>query len=280
MDSWNAVLVVLMQGLSNLKELKIKNCGELQEVFKLEGLLTREGQQQNVLLPRLKKMLLHNLLELRCIWKGPTQHIHLNNLEHLEVFGCKKLINLFTPTLARRLLNLKFLEIGRCDQLEHLIVEDDKEQIISDAHLQPLCFPKLARVKVNECNKLKFLFPMTVIDSLLELHGLQINGASQLMEVFAHEDEGDTVIQKDVMLSILEHIILVRLPSLVNLCPRNYHIILPPYLQGFRLEVKSCPNMTTSFTRTLDENVHINGEVPTIMQFLFLFLFNKRRGAH
>ena len=264
-DSWNAISIVLFQVLLNLEELKIRNHGGLQEVFKLEGLLTKEGEQQNVLLPSLKKMLLHNLLDLSCIWKGPTQLINLNNLEHLEVIGCKKLIHLFTPTPARSVQNLKFLKIERCDELEHLIVEDDEEQIISKAHLQPLCFPKLERVKVNECNKLKFLFPITVINSLLELQGLQINGASQLMEVFAHEDEGDIIIQRDVMLPKLEYIILERLPSLVNLCPRNHHIILPPYLRGFKLEVKSCPSMTTSFTRTLDESVHINGEVPTIM---------------
>jgi hypothetical protein len=267
-DSWNAVLVILMQGLLNLKELKIKNCGELQEVFKLEGLLTREGQQQNVLLPRLKKMLLHDLLELRCIWKGPTQRIHLNNLEHLEVFGCKKLINLFTPTLARRLLNLKCLEIGRCDQLEHLIVEDEEDQILLEIHLQTPCFPKLDVVKVKECNKLKCLFPVAIAHDLLELSCLKVEGASQLVEVFAHEDERDTLVQKNVTIPKLAHIRLEQLPSLVNFCPRNYQVILPDL---YFLEVQSCPNMSTSFVPPSDNTVQINGEVPTISA-VFIFL--------
>ena len=127
MDNWGAISVNLMQGLSNLEKLELKNCEGLLEVFKLEGLLTREGEQQNLLLPRLKEMWLHNLLELRCIWKGPTQCLNLDNLEHLEVFNCNELKHLFTPTLARSLHNLKFFEIETCDKLEHLIVEDKED---------------------------------------------------------------------------------------------------------------------------------------------------------
>ena len=70
MEGSNAVLVVLMQDLLNLRELNIENYGGLQEVFKLEGFLTKEGEQQNMVLLKLKKMVLSNLLELRCIWNG------------------------------------------------------------------------------------------------------------------------------------------------------------------------------------------------------------------
>ena len=59
MDDWNATSFDLMQGLSNLEELEIKNCGGIQEVMKLEGLLTTKGEE-DLLLPRLKKMLLIN----------------------------------------------------------------------------------------------------------------------------------------------------------------------------------------------------------------------------
>ena len=70
MDNWNAISFDLMQGLSNLEELKIENCGEIQEVIKLEGLLTIKGERHNLLLPRLKKMLLIDLHQLRCIWNA------------------------------------------------------------------------------------------------------------------------------------------------------------------------------------------------------------------
>ena len=257
MDGWDAISYVLAQGnLLNLEKLEIKNCRELQEVFRLEG-----GEQQNVFLSKLKKMLLHHLLELRCIWKGPSQLINLNNLEDLQVFGCKKLIHLFTPTLARGLQKLKCLEIKWCDELENLIAKDEQDWILSDDQLQPLYFSKLKTVKVKECNKLKYLFPVTITCNLLELWSLKVEGASQLVEVFAHEDEGDIVVQKYAMLPKLECITLERLPSLVNFGPRNRRAIMPNL---YSLEVQSCPNISRSFAPTPEKSVHVNEEVPAI----------------
>ncbi|KAK4576176.1 hypothetical protein RGQ29_026927 [Quercus rubra] len=250
-------------GLSNLEKLEIENCGGIQEVIKLEGLLTIKGEQQDMLLPRLKKMLLIDLLELRCIWKGATKLINLNNLEDLKVIRCKKLTHLFTPALTQSLQKLKFLEIERCDELEHLIVENAEEQVSSENHLQPLCFPKLIRVNVRYCNKLKYLFPMTIADSLLELKILMVKENSQLMEVFTHE--GDAGVQKDVTLPQLQFMGLKGLPSLVNFCPNNYQFILPKWKQ---LRVESCEIVRTTFTRTPDRSVLINGEV---IQYSCLF---------
>ena len=277
MDDWNAISVILMQGLLNLEILEIKNCGGLLEVFKLEGLLTREGEQQNLLHPRLKKIFLHDLLELRCIWKGPTQYLNLDNLEELEVLGCNKLTHLFTPILARSLQNLERLRIEGCDEVEYLIAKEEEDQILSE---KPLYFPKLKIVSVKGCNKLKYLFPITMTGSLLELFTLKVEGASQLVEVFANEDKevfanedkGDIVVKKDVTLPMIDEISLEGLPSLVNFCPRNYHAILP---ELYHLKVQRCPNMTMKFTRAPDESVHINGEVCTHYLAVFIFIFTQ-----
>ena len=269
-DDWNATSFDLMQGLSNLEELKIKNCGEIQEVIKLEGLLTIKGEQQDLLLPRLKKMWLIDLHELRCIWKGATKLINLNNLERLDVNGCKKLTHLFTPALAQSLQKLKCLEIERCDELEHIIVENVEEQVSSENNIQPLCFPKLKRVGVRYCNKLKYLFPMTISDSLLELKILILKENSQLMEVFTLE--GDAGVQKDVTLPQLQLMELEGLTSLVSFCPKNYQFILP---ELWELRVESCKNMRTTFTRTPDRSVLINGEVIQYSWLFFYYLFTK-----
>ena len=257
-DHWNPVSIFL-----TLEELELKNCGGLQEVFNFEGFLTREGEQQDEFFPRLRKMFLVELHELTYIWKGPIQLINFNNLEDLKVIGCKKLTHLFTPALTQSLQKLKILEIERCDELEHIIVENVEEQVSSENHLQPLCFPKLIRVNVRYCNKLKYLFPMTIADSLLELKFLIAEENSQLMEVFTHE--GDAGVQKDVTLPQLEFMGLIGLPSLVNFCPNNYQFILPKWRQ---LIVESCENMRTTFTNTPDRSVLINGEV---IQYSCLF---------
>ena len=261
-DHWNPVSIFW-----TLEKLELNNCGGLQEVFNFEGFLTREGEQQDEFFPRLRKMFLVELHELTYIWKGPIQLINFNNLEGLKVIGCKKLTHLFTPALAQSLQKLKFLKIERCDELEHIIVENVEEQVSSENHLQPLCFPKLERVTVGYCNKLKYLFPMTIADSLLELKILIVKENSQLMEVFTHE--GDAGVQKDVTLPQLEFMGLKGLPSLVNFCPNNYQFILPKWKV---LSVESCSNMRTTFTRTPDGSVLINGEVIQYSCLFFLII--------
>ena len=143
-------------------------------MFNFEGLHTREGEQQDEFSPRLRRMCLVHLHELTYIWKGSIQLVNLKNLENLKVIGCKKLMHLFTPILVQSLQKLKFLEIERCDELEHLIDENVEEQVSSESHFQPLCFPKLERVNVKFCNKLKSLFPLTIVYSLLELQIFQV----------------------------------------------------------------------------------------------------------
>ena len=217
---------------------------------------------------------MHDLLELRCIWKGPTQYLNLNILEKLKVSGCNELKHLFTPILARSLQSLKWLEIRTCDEVEYLIAKDEEDQILSENHLQPLYFPKLKIVNVKGCNKLKYLFPITMANSLLKLTILKVKGASQLAEVFANEDKEDIVVQKDVRLPQIRKISLKGLPSLVNFCPRNCHAILPK-LKSNGLNVQRCLNMTTKFTRTPDKSVHINGEVCTHYLAVFIFIFTQ-----
>ena len=86
----------------------INNCEELEEMFKPEGFLSQGNHQEELLLSR------------------------------LTVSRCKQLRKLFTLTIAKSLQKLTFLNIDRCDALEHLITQDD--QIIPEAHLQHTCF--------------------------------------------------------------------------------------------------------------------------------------------
>ena len=113
---------------------------------------------------------------------------------------------------------------------------------------------------------------MTIADSLLELKILIVKENSQLMEVFTHE--GDAGLQKYVTLPQLEFMGLKGLPSLVNFCPKNYQFILPKWR---RLRVESCKKIRTTFTRTPDRSVLINGEVIqySCLFFIFYYLFTK-----
>ncbi|XP_030928346.1 disease resistance protein At4g27190-like isoform X1 [Quercus lobata] len=220
-------LLLLTQGLLNLEDLGINNCEELEELFKPAGFLSQGNYQDELLLSR------------------------------LTVSRCKRLRKLFTLTIAQSLQKLRFLNIDSCDELEHLITQDD--QILPEAHLQHTFFPRLVDVSVNECNKMTCLFPVTIADGLLRLRRVEVKGASQFVEVFAQKDERDGQIRKDVLLPKLKYLTFTRLPRLVNLCPRNYHFTLPS-LCRLDLDVLTCPDITDRFTSALDDVVHVNGE--------------------
>nr|XP_023920336.1 uncharacterized protein LOC112031856 [Quercus suber] len=259
LHDWNAISFDWIQGLSNLEELEIKNCGGIQEVVKLEGLLTIKGEQQDLLLPRLRKMLLIDLHELRCICKGTTKPINLNNLEDLKVIGCKKLTHLFTPALAQSLQKLKFLEIERCDELEHLIVENAEEHVSSKGHLQPSCFPKLnvVKVKVKGCNKLKRLFHVdrwNPVSIFLTLEELEINKCGGLQVVFNFEGfltkEGE---QQDEFFPRLRKMCLVELHELTYIWKGPIQLINFNNLED--LKVIECKKLTHLFTPALAQSL-------------------------
>ena len=83
-EDWDWVSVILVRSLLSLEKLDI-NYGEgLQEVFNVEGLFNR-GVQQNVL-----------AIKIKYTWKGSAEHLNLKNFESLRVFGCMKLITIFS----------------------------------------------------------------------------------------------------------------------------------------------------------------------------------------
>ncbi|KAL5804507.1 hypothetical protein ACOSQ3_031307 [Xanthoceras sorbifolium] len=219
-----AVVAQLRNGFQNLEELTISSCG-VQVIFQLEGL------EQELSLPSLKVLELKYLDELECLWKGPT---HLLNLQNL-----KKLI----------------LIIEYCGELEQIIVGDHTED-----HVQLGLFPNLSSIYVRKCDKLKTLFPVSIARSgLQKLTSLEVEETFQLEELFGHEDEADTVGDREIVMSRLEKLILVHLVSLINFCPSGYHFIFQSLSE---LVVTECPKITTKFSVDQNRSVHAEVEAP------------------
>ena len=71
------------------------------------------------------------------------------------------------------------------------------------------CFPKLEKVVVVKCNKLKDVVPISICKELPELNVLIIREADELDEIFANE--GD---DQEVKIPNLECVVFDNLPSL------------------------------------------------------------------
>ncbi|KAJ6314026.1 hypothetical protein OIU78_017644 [Salix suchowensis] len=182
------------QAMNNLTSVEIDDCESLEVVFELGE--AGEGINEELrLLSSLTRLKLQWLPELKCIWKGPTRYVSLQSLVHLELRGLNKLTFIFTPQLAQNLVHLETLRIGYCRRLKHLIREkDDEREIIPDS----LGFPKLKTLCICHCDKLEYVFPVSVSPSLLNLEEMEIEFGGNLKQIF-YRGEGDALTRDGII---------------------------------------------------------------------------------
>jgi hypothetical protein len=175
------------QALKNLRSVEIEYCNSLEEVFELDEADEGINEEKELsLLSSLTELKLSRLPELKCIWKGPTRHVSLQSLVHLNLDSVDKLIFIFIPSLAQSLPKLERLYISDCRGLKHLIRENyDESEIIPES----LGFPKLKILLIGGCGKLEYVFPVSVSPSLLNLEHKNIV-ISNLKQIF-YSGEGD-----------------------------------------------------------------------------------------
>jgi hypothetical protein len=101
---------------------------------------------------------------------------------------CDKLKIAFSTSILRFLPELLHLRIQECKELEHFI-EDDDDENKKNTNSSRTCFPKLKRLFVMNCNKLKSVFPFSVCKELPQLNALLITEANELEEIFKSEDD-------------------------------------------------------------------------------------------
>ncbi|KAJ6752334.1 hypothetical protein OIU85_002736 [Salix viminalis] len=198
-------LLAQLQGHTNLKEICIKYC---------KGVQDRRTEHELSLLS-LETLDLSFLPDMRCIWKG----LALSHLTTLDVSYCEKLTHIFTGSMVASLVQLQFLSISDCEELEQIIAkdnDDENDQILSGSDLQSLCFPNLCHVQIIECNKLRSLFPVAMAAGLPMLETLDIRHSSQLLGVFGQDDHASPVnVEKQMVFPNLSSLSLYNLQSIV-----------------------------------------------------------------
>ncbi|XP_052486012.1 uncharacterized protein LOC128040955 isoform X2 [Gossypium raimondii] len=119
------------------------------------------------------------------------------------------------------------------------------EEIIQDSQVSTISFQCLREVQVTKCNKLKFLFPMCVANSLGQLQTLMIESCSQLQEIIQGPDE--VLISMSQGLARLKNVELINLPQLKGR-ERNYIVLTSASLH--LLKVRDCPQLTPIIVST------------------------------
>ncbi|CAK7338452.1 unnamed protein product [Dovyalis caffra] len=145
-------------------------------------------EEKVLLLLSLTDLKLVSLSTLKYTWKGPTRHESLQSLTYLKLWHLCQLKFIFTPSLAQSLPQLETLEIKDCSELEHIITSKDDNyegEIIPNS----ICFLKLKTLFVCICEKLEYVFPLSVAPSLLNLEELHIVSADKLKKYLVVEKE-------------------------------------------------------------------------------------------
>uniref|UniRef100_A0A6N2LIS6 Uncharacterized protein n=1 Tax=Salix viminalis TaxID=40686 RepID=A0A6N2LIS6_SALVM len=223
---------------TNLREIHISDCKGAQELMQVG----RTGHELSLL--SLEELRLRSLPDMRCIWKG----LVLSHLTTLKVFDCHKLTHVFTDSMVASLVQLQFLRISDCEELEQIIAkdnDDEKDQILSGSDLQSLCFPNLCKVEIDGCNKLRSLFPVAMASGLPKLESLDVQDSSQLLGVFGQDDDASPVnVEKQMVLPNLSFLRLYNLPSIVCFSLGCDDFLFPRLGNP---KVDKCPKLTTKF---------------------------------
>ncbi|KAJ6753530.1 RESISTANCE PROTEIN RGA2 putative-RELATED [Salix purpurea] len=237
-----------LQGHTNLREIHITDCKGAQD--------RRTGHELSLL--SLEKLHLSFLPDMRCIWKGLVP----SHLTTLEVTYCEKLTHVFTGSMVASLVQLQFLKIYGCSELEQIIAkdnDDEKDQILSGSDLQSLCFPNLLEIEIKRCSKLRNLFPVAMAAGLPKLQSLEVTKSSQLLGVFGKDDHASPVnVEKQMVFPNLSFLRLNKLPSIVCFSLGCDDFLFPRLGNPM---VHECPKLTTKFARKTNGSTSAQSEV-------------------
>ncbi|KAK0602790.1 hypothetical protein LWI29_036979 [Acer saccharum] len=264
---------MLIQSLRKLKEVNIRWCGELEDVFQLEGLsyakenpfllssleslhldwfrkseVYMEGShpaslEQELAFPSLKVLDLDGLKKLECLCKGPTHLLSLPKLKELSLWRCDRLRHMFSPSLARNFMQLEKLIIDDCGKLEQIFIEDDAaeyNQTLSKDHLQ--------------CQGLTHLFSSTtLVRNLLRLESIDIEACRELEQIIVEDHTEDDHVQLGLFPN-LSSISINGCGKLKSMFPVNIAHFLS--LQNLTtLKLYYCHGLTHLFSSTLARNL-------------------------
>ncbi|KAK0598857.1 hypothetical protein LWI29_000051 [Acer saccharum] len=239
---------LLRHGLQNLEELKIGGC-RVQVLFQLEGV------KQELSFPSLKVLELYYLEELECLCKGPTHLLSLPNLKKLTVENCYRLRHMFSPSLARNLLQLEELIIENCGELEYIVSIKAGENVGRGGG-NDVMLPKLRILKLHGLpNFIDFYLKnlsLGVQTTKKQLRGLR-HGLPNLEELYIKGCRVQVLFhlegfEQELTFPSLKELKLYDLEELECLCKGPIHLLSLQNLTTLQLD--NCHGLTHLFSST------------------------------
>ncbi|KAH9752632.1 hypothetical protein KPL71_014771 [Citrus sinensis] len=252
--------------LPRLERIAVINCSKMKEIFATGGEadVDNNNATEKIELAQLRSLSLGNLPEVTTFFrklKTPSASLNRQGLQEELTSSCSNEINLETLLFNGKvgLPNLEALEIS----------EINVDKIWHYNH-RPVMLPRfqsLTRLIVCHCNKLKYIFLVSMIQSFEHLQQVEIVNCRGLQEIIS-EDRVDHVTPRFVFQRVTT-LILQELPELKCL----YHGMLTSEWPALKiLVVSGCDKLKTfaadSSQNNEDDQLGIPAQRP-------LFLFKK-----
>ncbi|GAY33111.1 hypothetical protein CUMW_274640 [Citrus unshiu] len=290
------------EGFPQLKHLHVRHCSEILHIVGSVGRVRRE------VFPLLESLSLIGLINLETICDSQlTEDQSFSNLRIIEVKSCHKLKHLFSFSIAKNLLRLQKVKVAYCDDLEmifgpdrekpttslgfnEIIADDDPapkvilpsleklnltrlrniKKLWADHNQGMYCCQNLTTVIVDGCDRLKYLFSYSMVNSLLQLQHLEIRLCKSMEGVvdttgWSERDEGKLIELKVFpKLHSLELSWLPELTSFANTGQIHSDLVVE-FPSLLNLEIESCNN-TLRFisTSSPEDTIHSEMQPPPL----------------
>ncbi|KAL9451053.1 hypothetical protein AB3S75_012745 [Citrus x aurantiifolia] len=200
------------EGFPRLQHLLVTDCSEILHIVgSVRGVRCK-------VFPLLKSLSLINLTNLETIcYSQLREYQSFSNLRIINVDSCPKLKYLFSFSMAKNLSGLQKVKVKHCDEVEmmighdmekptttegltKIIAEDDPVHQVTFPRLEELklhglisikklwpdqfqgmyCCQNLTKVTVTSCDRLKYLFSYSMVNSLGQLQHLEIDSCESM----------------------------------------------------------------------------------------------------
>ncbi|TKY46830.1 putative disease resistance protein [Spatholobus suberectus] len=156
----------IVTSLPELEKLIVKDCNELEEIISLDS--DAAGQLKNL--------------------SVPSQQVCFPKLGSVSIERCSKFKRMFSAVIVKILPMLKQLVVKDCNEWEEIISLDSEEaselgNVSAPSH--PNCFPRLRKIEIEGCNRLKAIFSSTIVTRLPMLEQLFVKDCSEWEEIIS-----------------------------------------------------------------------------------------------
>ncbi|XP_044477902.1 probable disease resistance protein At4g27220 isoform X2 [Mangifera indica] len=239
----------ITKDLKQLQYLEIKACIDLEEIVATEEITEAAA---SFVFPELTFLKLENLLKLATFYPG-IHTLECPKLKRLEMKSCNK-FKIFNSEPSSLCLDYK-VHFGDLKVLELKNLHFEK---ICDSQLSTSSYQNLTHLTLFGCDKIKYVFPLSIAKNLQQLQYLELTSCEVLERIVAPEEGTEATI--NFFFPQVSTMKLQYLPEFTNLYP-GIHTSEWPKLK--ELVVKDCPKfkMFTSELNSLCLDQKINHDL-------------------